>query len=194
MQSKPGISSGPCTADGKSISSRNALKHGLCAKKLTGSDLEFLDAIRARLNDEWEPQTETENMLLAQMALSQWRLERALELELAALAGEINPNALALALRYRTSAERTFFKSLAELQRLRAAIRNDAERELRRERDEEQALIRQLEAQILKPYTPFVSQNGSAPGPKTQFVSQTGSAAVSDHQFVSQNGKIMSER
>jgi hypothetical protein len=162
------------------VSSRNAVRHGLCAKKLTGPDLEALNAIRVKLDEGWQPQTETEKLLLAQMALSQWRLDRALELELAALDGEIDPAALALSLRYRTSAERTFFKSLAELQRLRQSMREDAIRETRREEDDEKAILRQLEAQILKPYS-----RSSA-----QFVSQNDSAAPQLHQFVSQSASL----
>jgi hypothetical protein len=161
----PGRSTGPRTEDGKAASSRNAVRHGLCATKLVGADLEELNAIRARLDEEWEPATETEKLLLQQMALSQWRLDRALQLELAALQTEngIDPAALALALRYRTSAERSFYKALSELQRLRIAIREDALREARREKEEETAALRRLEAQILGPvYTQpaqFVSQN-----------------------------------
>jgi hypothetical protein len=175
-------STGPVTPDGKAISSRNAVKHGLCARKLTGADLEELNAIRARLDHEWEPATETEKLLLQQMALSQWRLERALELEISALepgalnAG-IDPALLALALRYRTSAERSFYKALAELQRLRTSMREDAFRDARREREEETSALRRLEAQILGPvYIPpaqFVSQNTTAGSPDPQFVSQT---------------------
>jgi hypothetical protein len=172
----PAPSTGPLTPEGKSISSRNAIKHGLCAKKLTGPDLEELSAIRARLDSEWEPATETEKMLLQQMALSQWRLGRALELELAAFDGNITPATLSLALRYRTSAERSFYKALSELQRLRAMRREDALREARREREEETTALRRLETQILGPVfaTPpeFVSQNNGASVPAPQFVSQ----------------------
>jgi hypothetical protein len=157
-----GHSTGPVTPEGKAVSSRNAVRHGLCATKLTGADLEQLHAIRARLDQEWEPSTETENILLQQMALSQWRLERALELELSALDGPLDPAALALALRYRTSAERSFYKALAELQRLRTAMRENALRQARIEKEEESAALRRLEAQILGPiFSPpqFVSQN-----------------------------------
>jgi hypothetical protein len=179
VQAEP-ASTGPRTEQGKAVPSRNAVRHGLCAKKLTGPDLEALNPIRARLDEEWEPQTETEKMLLAQMALSQWRLDRALELELAALDGEIDQAALALALRYRTSAERTFFKSLTELQRLRKSMREDALRQTRCEEEEERAILRQLEAQILKPYS----------RPPAQFVSQNDPAVPKPHQFVSQSQSL----
>src|SRR6185312_14366541 len=78
----PNASTGPRTDEGKAVSSRNAVKHNLCSTRLTGADLDQLNAIRAKLDDEWEPSTETERMLLAQMALSQWRIDRALSLEL----------------------------------------------------------------------------------------------------------------
>jgi hypothetical protein len=172
LQPAPSHSTGPRTDEGKTASSRNAVRHGLCAKKLTGPDLDALNAIRARLDNEWEPQTETENMLLAQMALSQWRLERALELELAAFDGDIDSAALSLALRYRASAERTFFKSLSELQRLRDSMRKDAIREVQREQEEEEAILRQLEAEIFKPYRQFVSQNNKTADPAPDSVSQ----------------------
>jgi hypothetical protein len=103
-------STGPCTEAGKAVSSRNAVKHNLCSTRLTGADLEQLNAIRARLDSDWPPSTETERMLLDQMALSQWRIDRALSLELAAFDDtHIDRAMLALAIRYRTTAERSLF-------------------------------------------------------------------------------------
>jgi hypothetical protein len=114
---------GPRSAEGKAVSSRNASKHNLCARRLTGADLEEYNEILRRYYDDWEPQTETEGQLLAQMAISQWRLERALALELDAFdRAELDASALALVLRYRTSAERGYHKALRELHRIRAAI------------------------------------------------------------------------
>jgi hypothetical protein len=158
-------STGPRTAEGKAISSRNAVKHNLCSTRLTGADLDELNAIRAKLDDEWEPQTETERMLLAQMALSQWRIDRALSLELHAFNDEtLDPALLALALRYRTAAERAFYKALSELQRLRTIIGEDARRA---EREEQKALEREIDQWINTPFTAM----------PRQFVSQTPSAA-----------------
>ncbi|MGA8599473.1 MAG: hypothetical protein WB676_32535, partial [Bryobacteraceae bacterium] len=143
----------------------------LCSKKLTGSDLDELNEIRARLDNDWEPQTETERMLLAQMALSQWRMDRALSLELAAFENDsLDPAALALALRYRTTAERSFYKALVELQRVQALIARNAERDKQKEQEEEDeeeaAVQREIERLIMAPFAPmpkFVSQNDSAP-------------------------------
>ena len=159
-------STGPRTEAGKEVSSRNAVKHNLCSKRLTGADLEELNAIRAKLDNEWEPQTETERMLLAQMALCQWRIDRALSLELNAFDDDhLDPALLALALRYRTTAERGFYKALSELQRLRAVIRQDAIREQKvADREYQANLTAALDylcyAPIGAPPPPqFVSQN-----------------------------------
>jgi len=168
-------STGPRTEAGKAASSRNAVKHNLCSKRLTGADLEELNAIRAKLDDEWEPDTETERMLLAQMALSQWRMDRALSLELTAFDDEtIDPALLALALRYRTTAEHSFYKALAELQRIRTVIRQDAIRQQKAADKEYQndltaALDYLCYAPVGAPPPPqFVSQKaetGRNPGP-----------------------------
>jgi hypothetical protein len=166
----PNPSTGPRTEAGKAISSRNAVKHNLCSKRLTGTDLEELNAIRAKLDNEWEPSTETERMLLDQMALSQWRMDRALSLELNAFDDtQLDPALLALALRYRTAAERSFYKALAELQRLRTTIREDAIRQLNQEEKErEAAMHRELERLCFAPIAGaprFVSQNMPATPP-----------------------------
>jgi hypothetical protein len=157
---QPNPSTGPRTEAGKAASSRNAVRHNLCSTRLNGTDLEELNAIRARLDDEWEPSTETERMLLDQMALSRWRMERALSLELNAFDdAHIDQPLLALALRYRTTAERSFYKALAELQRLRTTMRED---NIRQEKEQEAAVHREMERLCFAPIAgapQFVSQN-----------------------------------
>jgi hypothetical protein len=133
---------GPRTEAGKAVSSRNAVKHNLCSKSLTGADLEQFLKIRARFDEEWEPATETENLLLDQMALSQWRMDRALSLELNAFDNDhLDEKLLALALRYRTTAERSFYKALSELQRLRKTVREEAIRREKLEAMEREAAV-----------------------------------------------------
>jgi hypothetical protein len=162
---------GPRTEAGKAIASRNAVKHNLCSKSLTGADREEFLTIRARLDEEWEPATETENLLLDQMALSQWRMDRALSLELNAFnLGHLDEKLLALALRYRTTAERSFYKAPSELQRLRKTTREDALRHQKiDEQDREAAAIAALDRLCFAPIAPapqFVSQNPPAPRPQ----------------------------
>jgi len=106
-------------------------------------------------------------MLLDQMALSQWRMDRALSLELAALDdSHLDQPLLALALRYRTTAERSFYKALAELQRLRAAMHADT---LRAQKEREAAAHREMERLCFAPIAgapQFVSQNVASPRPE----------------------------
>ena len=156
-------STGPRTEAGKAVSSRNAVKHNLCAKRLTGTDLEELNGIRAKLDDEWEPRTETEHILLDQMALSKWRMDRALSLELNAFNDEdLDSALLALALRYRTTAERSFYKALTELQRLRTTMRQDAQREQKQAEADIHAQMERLCFAPIAGAPQFVSQNASA--------------------------------
>jgi hypothetical protein len=161
----PNASTGPRTEEGKAVSSRNAVKHNLCSKRLTGSDLEEFQALRSQLEEEWAPQTETERLLLDQMALCQWRIDRALSLELNALDDDhLDPALLALALRYRTTAERGFYKALAELHKLRAVIRENLIRQRKEEERQYKAALDYLcYAPIGAPLPPqFVSQNPSS--------------------------------
>jgi hypothetical protein len=164
-------STGPRTEAGKATSSRNAVKHNLCSKRLTGTDLDEFNAIRAKLENEWEPSTETEKLLLDQMALSQWRMDRALSLELNAFHNDhLDEKLLALALRYRTTAERSFYKALAELQRLRKTTREDTLRQQQTgEQEREDAAIAALDRLCFAPIArapQFVSQNPPAPRPQ----------------------------
>jgi hypothetical protein len=157
-------STGPRTEAGKAASSRNAVKHN--STRLAGADLDELNAIRIKLDNEWEPGTETERMLLDQMALSQWRIDRALSLELAAFDDtHIDRAMLALAIRYRTTAERSFYKALAELQRLRNIICEEA---IREEKETEAAFHQEMERLCFAPIAgarQFVSQNPPATPP-----------------------------
>ncbi|HXE11055.1 MAG TPA: hypothetical protein VN633_02985 [Bryobacteraceae bacterium] len=162
----PNASTGPRTDAGKAVSSRNAVKHNLCSKRLTGSDLEEFKALRTQLEDEWDPQTETERLLLDQMALCRWRIDRALSLELNAFDDDhLDPALLALALRYRTTAERGFYKALAELQRLRGVIRQDAIRQ-------QKAADREYKADLTAALDYLYYAPIGAP-PPPQFVSQS---------------------
>jgi hypothetical protein len=102
-------------------------------------------------------------------------MDRALSLELAAFDDEtLDPALLALALRYRTTAERSFYKALAELQRLRTSIRQDA---IRQQKAEDQQYQADLTAALdYLCYAPI----GAPPPP--QFVSQNQNSAT--HRFI----------
>ncbi|MFN7998692.1 MAG: hypothetical protein U0Q18_34030 [Bryobacteraceae bacterium] len=71
-------STGPRTEEGKAKCKMNALRHGRRAETavLPYENPEELAALKAALTSEWNPQTETERILLDQMVVSQWKLQR----------------------------------------------------------------------------------------------------------------------
>jgi hypothetical protein len=141
------LSTGPRTPEGRAAVGLNALRHGLTAQTavLPNEDpdefQELLDAFLA----EYQPSGPTETLLVEQMAMATWRLRRmrALEtglfsLRMSQLSREENssdpdPRSRAFAYdasgshsietlsRYETRIERSFYRALHELDRLRVA-------------------------------------------------------------------------
>lgn len=71
-------STGPQTPEGKAKVSRNAIKHGLRARRTPihgESEQEFHELCDA-LEAEWQPQTPSEMFFVEQLATSQWMLAR----------------------------------------------------------------------------------------------------------------------
>ena len=70
---------GPKMPWGKAKSSRNALKHGLCAQAaiIPGEDPAELEALREELLADEKPQTAMERMLIDCIVMAGWRLRRA---------------------------------------------------------------------------------------------------------------------
>src|SRR4029079_6512921 len=70
--------SGPRTEPGKARSKMNAVKHGLSAKALVteSEDPRQWEALRAGLEEDFEPETVVERELVEQLAGSFWRLRR----------------------------------------------------------------------------------------------------------------------
>jgi hypothetical protein len=72
-------STGPRTAEGKSIASQNSLKHGLLAEQdviNTENEADF-DLYRRQLLDELSPATTMESVLAERIVTLSWRLKRA---------------------------------------------------------------------------------------------------------------------
>ncbi len=71
-------STGPRTAKGKRRSSRNALKHGLCASTvcLASEDKPTFNLFISELEEELQPRTATQHMLFNELANVIWRLRR----------------------------------------------------------------------------------------------------------------------
>jgi hypothetical protein len=76
-------STGPRTAAGQAASSRNGLKHGLCADKhlLPGEDPEDFLSLVQDLLDRFRPVGDGEEKLVLRIAAGQWRLDRAFPME-----------------------------------------------------------------------------------------------------------------
>jgi hypothetical protein len=114
-------STGPKSIEGRTRSSRNSFKHGLYSKQLVlpGEDPAELDALKANLRAEHQPVSETEEILVNEMAEQYWRLRRARRLETDLLASDqIALTHLAAIQRMMSSAERGFHKALNALRQL----------------------------------------------------------------------------
>ncbi|MGA2184248.1 MAG: hypothetical protein ABSH47_14595 [Bryobacteraceae bacterium] len=133
-------STGPRTAQGKSISSGNAIKHGLSAgfRVLTNENQEEFDELIAEYHRTFAPANTHEQFLVEEMVQARWRLARVRRLEAAVieqtvgladpadadtiLAAALIDNAAGpfLALqRYAAAIERTGFRALQQLLALR---------------------------------------------------------------------------
>jgi len=144
-------STGPKTPEGRAAVRLNGVKHGLTAATLVlpGEKESDFTSLLADFESEHRPSTPTEEALVRQMAMAQWRLRRLYEVEAAFfrlrlenLEEEIEENydnlppagQLALVVhndagsgtcenlsRLEARLERSFYRALRELQRLRAA-------------------------------------------------------------------------
>ena len=134
-------SHGPRTAAGKAKSVRNALKHGLCAKKLLivpEEDAAAFEALQAQLLAELAPVGALQAVLAERIVSAAWRLRRADRLEAEVLAFRRDPHGdLGLALmrdgngtrsfetvmRYRNAALGEFLRAQKTLQARQAEAR-----------------------------------------------------------------------
>jgi hypothetical protein len=133
-------STGPRTAQGKSTSSGNALKHGLSAgfRVLQSENQDDFDNLIDRLRRTFQPTNAYESILVEEMAQSHWRVTRARGLEAltvddmfaaspcpdadaALLTALRNENAAPFVVlqRYAAAAERTGYRALKQLLALR---------------------------------------------------------------------------
>ena len=72
------LSTGPKTEEGKAAVRLNALRYGLRARSilLPGENPEEYHQLCADLESGWQPQNRTEQLLVEQMAVAQWKLAR----------------------------------------------------------------------------------------------------------------------
>jgi hypothetical protein len=115
-------STGPRSETGKLALSRNALKHGLASGALLipGEDPAAFEAVKTALLEEHQPATETETLLVTEMAQSWWLMQRAIRLQNDCFGAHgVDEKRLALFLRYQTTHERAFHKALNTIVKLK---------------------------------------------------------------------------
>src|SRR5262244_3631832 len=143
-------STGPRTEEGRAAVRLNAVKHGLCAKTLVLPDEDEAEfhAILDDLQDTFKPANRAEVILVRQMALAAWRMDRANHIEGAFFHFEIKSDAdmrdqyfpdldlygklayimqdesngrkLSTLVRYQAHFERSYHRALSALERLQA--------------------------------------------------------------------------
>ncbi len=117
-------SSGPKTDEGKKKSCMNRLSHGFAssATVMPGEDPNEFKALVDSLIAEFQPATETEQILVEKMATNSWLSQRAFRLQGYAFAEQRLrddkfgiPKELGLLIRYHSTAERAFHRAHNEL-------------------------------------------------------------------------------
>src|SRR5689334_13848243 len=78
-------STGPSTPEGRAAVRLNGLKHGLCAETIVvpGEDPAEFEAMLEAYRGEYQPATPTDEFLVRQLAMADWRLLRLYRIEAA---------------------------------------------------------------------------------------------------------------
>lgn len=123
-------STGPASAEGKSISALNHLAHGLTGSSfsvLPWEDEADFHTLHSALQAQLEPRGPFERLIVEKMAQHQWLAQRALVLQETCFdpeaPGTENDKKLALYLRYQTTHDRAYHKYFDQLMKFRAERR-----------------------------------------------------------------------
>jgi hypothetical protein len=153
-------SNGPVTEEGKAISSRNSLRHGLSSARvvLPHESQEEFDHLEAGIAKHFNPVSELERELVHEMAAARWRLRRVEDMEAAlfqkffreqqeALGAEADPVAIRQAAyvelaesksfrilsRHQSQLRRAYEKAWKEIEALKAQRREENQTNLQNE-------------------------------------------------------------
>lgn len=141
MASKDNRATGPRTLEGRAISRRNALRHGLTATALLLPDerLEDFEALAEGIRSDLRPVGTLEEFFVERIVAAAWRLKRVLRAEAKVFAWKLDADPFGAPTlgtvfvrdgdgdtfgklsRYETTLERGLTSALHELQRLQAA-------------------------------------------------------------------------
>ena len=99
---------GPRTAAGKAASSKNSFKHGLASGRILieGEDPAAFEALVSDLEADYQPATETEALLVHDLAKFHWLADRAIRLQAVTFAASALPEipaSLNVLIRYQTT-------------------------------------------------------------------------------------------
>jgi hypothetical protein len=135
------LSTGPKTQSGKSLSRRNALKHGILTAALlikrgeSGEDRAEFEELLKDLQENLQPVGTLEEMLVEDIAVARWRRLRALRWEAAEAITDdrvleegstlMFTNYLDRVLRYETSIQRQYGYAINQLERLQRARKGE---------------------------------------------------------------------
>jgi hypothetical protein len=119
-QTAPNPKGGPRTPEGKAISSLNNLKHGLTGSfRILGNESQDeFDSMLDLMNEDNQPETAIEFILIEKMAAHIWLSRRAQRLQDCALTEDDLPR-LGVYLRYQTTNDRGFDKCLSTLNQIK---------------------------------------------------------------------------
>ena len=120
-------STGPNTPEGKRWSSRNSLKHGLCASRLLVSDTGYgqqVNQLLTELREYFEPETLEQDIWVQRLAIELWHQQRGLEYECVNMQRDRSRDLLLLPyvsnlIRYQSANTRNLKEALKELERLK---------------------------------------------------------------------------
>ena len=121
-------SQGPTTPEGKAISSRNGVTHGLCGRDvvLGNENPELWQAVRNAFTNHWQPANEMEVLMVDELAATHWKLMRAESIETATLNFEMDVLREEIEKTFKRVDEQTrqavAFKSLADQSKTLAAL------------------------------------------------------------------------
>ena len=161
---------GPKTPQGKSNSSRNSTTHGCRAKTvviLADEQQEDYDQMARNWKEEFGPETYMETRLVGILIDNDWFLRRAMRRLHEAEAGD---GKIELMQRYKTSAERSFYRSLNALQQLRKDLMRQ-EKHAEWWKDRAGKLEKELETRPAAPIQepkPKSGENAKAEAPLTK--------------------------
>ena len=130
-------STGPTTPEGKKAASLNAVTYGLRTRSLiiTGENIADYWRLWSGLENEWQPETQTERLYLEQMSTSQWLLARMARSEQrvheANLSIKTEFDLLDRIDRRRVRLERSFTSALHELKQLQKERKAQAQQPIK---------------------------------------------------------------